>query len=171
MERDTGSTQADIIAARKDVEQMRRDYTDELIDQKISELEEQNDEAQKVREKQLETMQKQLEEDQKSGVLWAQVKTLMEEGWGPDGKIIEGSELERILTDYYEYTQMSEEERAKAIEQRNMNTTLAKQYLDAKNAGKNTYTPSTSYPNVSQTQTPQTRHQRRIQPLIPVRKH
>ena len=155
MERDTGSTQADIIAARKDVEQMRRDYTDELIDQKISELEEQNDEAQKVREKQLETMQKQLEEDQKSGALWAQVKTLMEEGWGPDGKIIEGSELERILTDYYEYTQMSEEERAKAIEQRNMKTTLAKQYLDAKNAGKNTYTPSTSYPSVSQTQTPQ----------------
>lgn len=155
MERDTGSTQADIIAARKDVEQMRRDYTDELIDQKISELEEQNDEAQKVREKQLETMQKQLEEDQKSGALWAQVKTLMEEGWGPDGKIIEGSELERILTDYYEYTQMSEEERAKAIEQRNMNTTLAKQYLDAKNAGKNTYTPSTSYPDVNKVQTPQ----------------
>lgn len=154
MERDTGSTQADIIAARKDVEQMRRDYTDELIDQKISELEEQNDEAQKVREKQLETMQKQLEEDQKSGALWAQVKTLMEEGWGPDGKIIEGSELERILTDYYEYTQMSEEERAKAIEQRNMNTTLAKQYLDAKNAGKNTYKPSTSYPDVNKTQTP-----------------
>lgn len=155
MERDTGSTQADIIAARKDVEQMRRDYTDELIDQKISELEEQNDEAQKVREKQLETMQKQLEEDQKSGVLWAQVKTLMEEGWGPDGKIIEGSELERILTDYYEYTQMSEEERAKAIEQRNINTTLAKQYLDAKNAGKNTYKPSTSYPDVNKVQTPQ----------------
>ena len=155
MERDTGSTQADIIAARKDVEQMRRDYTDELIDQKISELEEQNDEAQKVREKQLETMQKQLEQDEESGALWEQVKTLMEEGWGPDGKIIEGSELERILTDYYEYTQMSEEERAKAIEQRNMNTTLAKQYLDAKNAGKNTYKPSTSYPDVNKTQTPQ----------------
>lgn len=155
MERDTGSTQADIIAARKDVEQMRRDYTDELIDQKISELEEQNDEAQKVREKQLETMQKQLEQDEESGALWEQVKLLMEEGWGPDGKIIEGSELERILADYYEYTQMSEEERAKAIEQRNMNTTLAKQYLDAKNAGKNTYKPSTSYPDVSQTQTSQ----------------
>lgn len=156
MERDTGSTQADIIAARKDVEQMRRDYTDELIDQKISELEEQNDEAQKVREKQLEIMQKQLEQDQESGALWAQVKVLMEEGWGPDGKIIEGSELERILADYYEYTQMSEEERAKAIEQRNMNTTLAKQYLDAKNAGKNTYKPSPSYPDVNKTQTPQT---------------
>lgn len=156
MERDTGSTQADIIAARKDVEQMRRDYTDELIDQKISELEEQNDEAQKVREKQLEIMQKQLEQDQESGALWAQVKVLMEEGWGPDGKIIEGSELERILADYYEYTQMSEEERAKAIEQRNMNTTLAKQYLDAKNAGKNTYKPSTSYPDVNKTLTPQT---------------
>lgn len=155
MERDTGSTQADIIAARKDVEQMRRDYTDELIDQKISELEEQNDEAQKVREKQLEIMQKQLEQDQESGALWEQVKILMEEGWGPDGKIIEGSELERILTDYYEYTQMSEEERAKAIEQRNINTTLAKQYLDAKNAGKNTYTPSTSYPDVNKVQTPQ----------------
>ena len=154
MERDTGSTQADIIAARKDVEQMRRDYTDELIDQKISELEEQNDEAQKVREKQLETMQKQLEQDEESGALWKQVKLLMEEGWGPDGKIIEGSELERILADYYEYTQMSEEERAKAIEQRNMNTTLAKQYLDAKNAGKNTYIPSTSYPDVNKVQTP-----------------
>ena len=156
MERDTGSTQSDIIAARKDVEQMRRDYTDDLIDQKISELEEQNDEAQKIREKQLETMQKQLEQDQESGALWAQVKVLMEEGWGPDGKIIEGSELERILADYYEYTQMSEEERAKAIEQRNMNTTLAKQYLDAKNAGKNKYTPSTSYPDINKTQTPQT---------------
>lgn len=155
MERDTGSTQADIIAARKDVEQMRRDYTDELIDQKISELEEQNDEAQKVREKQLEIMQKQLEQDQESGALWAQVKILMEQGWGPDGKIIEGSELERILADYYEYTQMSEEERAKAIEQRNINTTLAKQYLDAKNAGKNTYKPSTSYPDVNKVQTPQ----------------
>lgn len=156
MERDTGSTQADIIAARKDVEQMRRDYTDELIDQKISELEEQNDEAQKVREKQLETMQKQLEQDEESGALWEQVKTLMEEGWGPDGKIIEGSELERILVDYYEYTQMSEEERAKAIEQRDIKTILAKQYLDAKNAGKNTYKPSTSYPDVNKTQTSQT---------------
>lgn len=156
MERDTGSTQSDIIAARKDVEQMRRDYTDDLIDQKISELEEQNDEAQKIREKQLEIMQKQLEQDEKSGALWEQVKVLMEEGWGPDGKIIEGSELERILADYYEYTQMSEEERAKAIEQRNMNTTLAKQYLDAKNAGKNKYTPSTSYPDINKTQTPQT---------------
>ena len=156
MERDTGSTQSDIIAARKDVEQMRRDYTDDLIDQKISELEEQNDEAQKIREKQLEIMQKQLDQDEKSGALWEQVKVLMEEGWGPDGKIIEGSELERILADYYEYTQMSEEERAKAIEQRNMNTTLAKQYLDAKNAGKNTYKPSTSYPDVNKTQTPQT---------------
>lgn len=154
MERDTGSTQSDIIAARKDVEQMRRDYTDDLIDQKISELEEQNDEAQKIREKQLEIMQKQLDQDEKSGALWEQVKVLMEEGWGPDGKIIEGSELERILADYYEYTQMSEEERAKAIEQRNMNTTLAKQYLDAKNAGKNKYTPSTSYPDVNKTQTP-----------------
>ena len=156
MERDTGSTQSDIIAARKDVEQMRRDYTDDLIDQKISELEEQNDEAQKIREKQLEIMQKQLDQDEKSGALWEQVKVLMEEGWGPDGKIIEGSELERILADYYEYTQMSEEERAKAIEQRNMNTTLAKQYLDAKNAGKNKYTPSTSYPDVNKTQTPKT---------------
>lgn len=156
MERDTGSTQSSIIAARKDVEQMRRDYTDDLIDQKISELEEQNDEAQKIREKQLEIMQKQLDQDEKSGALWEQVKVLMEEGWGPDGKIIEGSELERILADYYEYTQMSEEERAKAIEQRNMNTTLAKQYLDAKNAGKNKYTPSTSYPDVNKTQTPQT---------------
>ena len=156
MERDTGSTQADIIAARKDVEQMRRDYTDELIDQKISELEEQNDKAQEVREKQLEIMQKQLDEDQKSGALWKQVKILMEEGWGPDGKIIEGSELERILADYYEYTQMSEEERAKAIEQRDIKTILAKQYLDAKNAGKNTYKPSTSYPDVNKTQTSQT---------------
>ena len=156
MERDTGSTQSSIIAARKDVEQMRRDYTDDLIDQKISELEEQNDEAQKIREKQLEIMQKQLDQDEKSGALWEQVKVLMEEGWGPDGKIIEGSELERILVDYYEYTQMSEEERAKAIEQRNMNTILAKQYLDAKNAGKNKYTPSTSYPDVNKTQTPQT---------------
>lgn len=154
MERDTSSTQSDIIAARKDVEQMRRDYTDDLIDQKISELEEQNDEAQKIREKQLEIMQKQLDQDEKSGALWEQVKVLMEEGWGPDGKIIEGSELERILVDYYEYTQMSEEERAKAIEQRNMNTTLAKQYLDAKNAGKNKYTPSTSYPDVNKTQAP-----------------
>lgn len=156
MERDTGSTQADIIAARKDVEQMRRDYTDELIDQKISELEEQNDKAQEIREKQLEIMQKQLEQDQESGALWAQVKILMEQGWGPDGKIIEGSELERILADYYEYTQMSEEERAKAIEQRNIKTILAKQYLDAKNAGKNTYKPSTSYPDVNKTQTSQT---------------
>lgn len=156
MERDTGSTQSDIIATRKDVEQMRRDYTDDLIDQKISELEEQNDEAQKIREKQLEIMQKQLDQDEKSGALWEQVKVLMEEGWGPDGKIIEGSELERILADYYEYTQMSEEERAKAIEQRNMNTTLAKQYLDAKNAGKNKYTPSTSYPDINKTQTPKT---------------
>lgn len=171
MERDTGSTQADIIAARKDVEQMRRDYTDELIDQKISELEEQNDEAQKVREKQLETMQKQLEQDQESGALWEQVKTLMEEGWGPDGKIIEGSELERILTDYYEYTQMSEEERAKAIEQRNINTTLAKQYLDAKNAGKILISPLLRIPMSTKFKPRKTKHQRRIQLLTLVRKH
>lgn len=128
MRRDTGSTAAEILAAEKELTDARESYTDQLIDQKISELQKQNQDAQALREKQISLMEAQLEQDQNSGLIWKEVQKLMDEGWGADGKIIEKSELNEILKKYYEWTKMSDEQRKKKLEEQEEMTLNASVY-------------------------------------------
>jgi hypothetical protein len=47
----------DILELQKEIEEGQESYTDQLIDQKITELQEQNDKAAEQRQKQIEILQ------------------------------------------------------------------------------------------------------------------
>lgn len=105
LQQDTsGAYDTEILQLEKDLKQQKEDYTDTLIDQKISELQEQNDEAAKQREKQIQIMQYQLKNDQETGVIASQVSKLLQEansneGWARVWKLLEKSEGFKGLTD------------------------------------------------------------------------
>lgn len=69
----TGANDLEIKNLQKELEEQREDYTDTLIDQKISELQEQNDEAAAQRERQIELAQAQLDYYSQSGEVWKTV--------------------------------------------------------------------------------------------------
>ena len=84
LQQDTsGAYDQEILQLQKELTEQKEDYTDTLIDQKISELEKQNDEAAKQREKQIQIAQSQLKYDQESGVIAKQVKELLDGTSGP----------------------------------------------------------------------------------------
>ena len=100
----SGAYDQEILQLEKDLTNEKEDYTDTLIDQKISELQKQNDEAQKQREKQIQIMQYQLENDQKTGVIAQEVRKLLQEansdaGWNRVWNLLEKSAGFKGLTD------------------------------------------------------------------------
>ena len=93
----SGANAMEILQLQKEIEEGQEDYTDSLIDQKISELQEQNDEAAKQREKQIDLLQTQLDHYLETGRIWNEVYQLMEDGLDKDNGLIRGSRLEEIL--------------------------------------------------------------------------
>lgn len=93
----SGANAMEILQLQKEIEEGQEDYTDSLIDQKISELQEQNDEAAKQREKQIDLLQTQLDHYLETGRIWNEVYQLMEDGLDKDSGLIRGSRLEEIL--------------------------------------------------------------------------
>lgn len=84
LQQDTsGANDAEILQLQKELTEQKQDYTDTLIDQKISELEKQNEEASKQREKQIQIAQAQLKYDQENGVIAKQVRELLDADSGP----------------------------------------------------------------------------------------
>lgn len=84
LQQDTsGANAMRILELQEEIRQGKEDYTDTLIDQKISELQEQNDEAAEQREKQITLLQNQLDADIESGRIWAEVDELLKEGLDP----------------------------------------------------------------------------------------
>jgi TP901 family phage tail tape measure protein len=78
LQQDTsGANDAEILQLQKELTEQKQDYTDTLIDQKISELEKQNEEASRQREKQIQIAQAQLKYDQENGVIAKQVRDLV----------------------------------------------------------------------------------------------
>lgn len=100
----TGANKLEIKNLEKELSESKEDYTDTLIDQKISELQEQNDEAAAQREQQIEIAQAQLDWAQESGSINEIVQTLIDDGVGLGGKIVEGSDLYKLLTSTPDYT-------------------------------------------------------------------
>lgn len=83
----SGANALEILELEKELEEGRQDYTDSLVDQKISQLQDQNDYAAEQRQQQIDIMTSQLEWFQESGEIFNLVSNLMEGMYGEDGKI------------------------------------------------------------------------------------
>ena len=103
----SGANAVEILKLQKEIEEGQENYTDTLIDQKISELQEQNDEAAKQREKQIDLLQAQLDHYLETGRIWQQVNELMDTGVDAVNGLIPGSELEQLLQDEAGFKGMS----------------------------------------------------------------
>ena len=109
LQQDTsGANAMEILKLQEEIAQGQEDYTDSLIDQKISELQEQNDEAAKQREQQIIIAQAQLDHAIENGILWEEVYGLMNDGLDPDTGVVRGSRLEELLKNTDGFKGMSE---------------------------------------------------------------
>lgn len=98
LQQDTsGANALEIMRLQKEIEEGQEDYTDTLIDQKISELQEQNEEASKQRDQQITLLQSQLDHYIESGHVWDEVYSLMRDGLDESNGLVRGSRLEEIL--------------------------------------------------------------------------
>ena len=89
----SGANALEIMQLEKELDEGMESYTDQLIDQKISELQKQNDEAAEQRERQIELAQNQLDHYIETGAIWSEVESLMElymdKENGPTGQLLE----------------------------------------------------------------------------------
>ena len=81
----------------KELGELKQDYTDELLDQKLSLLQDQADFAAEQRERQIKLMESNLEFDQETGQLWGQIHDLLNNSVGEDGKLLNDSALVALL--------------------------------------------------------------------------
>lgn len=93
----SGANALEILQLEKELQQDKEDYTDTLIDQKISDLEKQNNQASEERKRQIELQQKQLEHMKNSGALWDKAHKLLQEGVDATGALITDSDLVKVL--------------------------------------------------------------------------
>lgn len=93
----SNANQTEILTLQEEITLEQEDYTDTLIDQRISELQEQNDLAQEQRQHQIEIAQAQLEHYVSTGEIWNEVKQLMEDGFDHENGVLRGSRLIDIL--------------------------------------------------------------------------
>lgn len=108
----SGANQMQILELQKSIDEQTEDYTDTLIDQRISELEDQNSKAFEQRQAQIDLMQQHLKYIQETGEINKQVQKIIDEGITTDGQIKEDSTLANILKGTAEYLGMPEQDKA-----------------------------------------------------------
>ena len=104
----SGANQLEILQLQDEIDQAQEDYTDTLIDQKISELQRQNDEAAEQRQHQIDIAQAQLDQWVESGAVWDEVESLISGALNADGSIKPDSELMNVLRQGADFKSMSE---------------------------------------------------------------
>lgn len=109
----SGANAVEIANLQKEIAEARENYTDQLIDQKISELQQQNEEAAEQRQQQIDLMQQSLEWQEKSGAFWEEVQSLIASGVDEQGQLVHGSELENLLKAADTWNGLSEEGKMK----------------------------------------------------------
>ena len=130
LQQDTsGANALEILELQKELDEETQDYTDELIDQKITELEEQNDRAAEQRERQIEIMEAQLENWINSGAIWEEVYDLMQSGLNEQDGLVRGSKLEALLKDADTFSGLSNLEKMKWLDDINLSIAEALSYL------------------------------------------
>jgi hypothetical protein len=105
----SGANALEIAKLQEELADARESYTDSLIDQKITELQEQNDEAAQQRQEQIDLMQQSLDWQEKSGAFWEQVYEYIQAGTDEVGTLVHGSELENLLKTGEAWDSLSEE--------------------------------------------------------------
>ena len=104
----SGANQLEILQLQKEIDEATESYTDQLIDQKISELQQQNDEAAEQRERQIDIAQAQLDHWIESGQIWEAVYDLIDGAMDSEGNIAPNSDLMKILKDGASFKGMSD---------------------------------------------------------------
>lgn len=107
----SNANQLEIAKLQEELADERQNYTDTLIDQKISELQQQNERAQEQRQEQIELMQRSLDWQEKSGAFWETVYQYISEGTDAVGALVKQSELERLLRSAETWDSLSEEQK------------------------------------------------------------
>lgn len=102
----SGANHQEIKKLEEELEDKRRDYTDELIDQKISAIEEQNDKAAEQRQKQIDLLQSQLDYTQRYGLQWEEAQKLIKNGFDSEGRLKVGTDLYNMLMAKEEITSL-----------------------------------------------------------------
>ena len=112
LQQDSSNANArEIAKLQEELADERQNYTDTLIDQKISELQQQNDQAQEQRQEQIDLMQRSLDWQEKSGAFWDTVYQYISEGTDAIGALVKQSELERLLMSAEPWDKLSEEQK------------------------------------------------------------
>lgn len=83
----SGGNLTEILRLEREISESTESYTDQLIDQKINELQEQNDEAREQREKQIELAQSQLDHAVAQGLLWDEVHSILMDSFNEQGEL------------------------------------------------------------------------------------
>ena len=132
LQQDTsGANATEILQLEKEIAEAQEGHIDNLIDQKINELQQQNDKAAEQRERQISIAEAQLEQYETSGEIWNEVNELMREGLNPDTGLVTGKKLETILKDKAGFDGMSKIERMEWLTQTNTDIASALSYLQA----------------------------------------
>ena len=126
LQQDTsGANALDILNLQKELEEGQESYTDQLIDQKISALQEQNDKAAEQRERQIKIAKEQLEL-YKQGKVWDDVNEAFNDMFTEDMEINFDSKAVKMLMAAAGYDSMSEREKEEWIENLRTNAGNAK---------------------------------------------
>lgn len=115
----SNANQVEILTLQEEITLDQEDYTDTLIDQRISELQEQNELAQEQRQHQIEIAQAQLEHYVATGEIWKEVEQLMADGLDETKGLVHGSRLEELLKDTAGFEGMSNLSQMKWMEETN----------------------------------------------------
>ena len=94
----SGANALEIMKLQKEIEEGQESYTDQLIDQKISELQKQNDKAAKQRQEQITLMEESLKYEEKTGKFWSEAESMLAEAFKEDGNFDENSRLYQLLS-------------------------------------------------------------------------
>lgn len=125
----SGANQLAIKQLEEEIANDTESYTDQLIDQKISELQKQNEKAFEQRQVQIDLMQKQLEYNEETGKINQEVSRLIGTGVDNTGKIISGSDLESLFANSEMFKGLTESEIAKEMTAYEQNVIKYLEYL------------------------------------------
>ena len=112
----SGANALEILQLQKEIEESQESYTDQLIDQKISELQKQNNEAAEQRQQQIDIMNNQLKYDKDSADFYKTIKEKLASAY-VDGNVDENSSLIKLLKTQENFDSMSDAEKQKWLEE------------------------------------------------------
>ena len=110
LQQDTsGANATKILKLQKEIEEGQESYTDQLIDQKISELQKQNDQAAEQRKRQIDLLESQLKYYKESGAVWTDVYDLINssDSFLSDGALNPDGPLGKLLKENENFAGMS----------------------------------------------------------------